>query len=534
MRKAAGPVPGMRPGRLALLAGVLSLAFLAAFHLWPLLVVLQRSFAEPSGILGVLSDPWYQRLAGFTLGQALLSTALTLLVGLPAAVLFANWSFPGKRFLRSAFTIPFVMPTVVAGMGFLALLGPEGLLGFDLRDTFSLLLIAHVFYNCALVIRIVGSYLEVVAPRLSQAAGSLGATPLRILWRVTLPLARPAILAAAALVFVLTFTSFGVIVILAPSYATMEVEIYRLTSRLLQLEAAAVLVIAQLLIVTVFTWLYTRWQARLAMPVTGAEQPLPRAGPRQLLPLALALLPVTLLVLAPLLALVAQTLWPKGPGLPGLEAFRQLAEARPSAMFPGALRVILNSLFFASTSMVLALLAGGCFAYAVVRGGLSWLDNLSLLPLATSAVTLGFGYLLAYPGLATSPWGLVLAHSLIGFPFVTRSILPALRGIPESLPQAAATLGAGEPSILRRIELPLLRPALLAASAFAFAISLGEFGASLIITRPEYATIPVAIFDRLGRPGASNYGSALALSLILMGITALVMLLLERSPRTEI
>lgn len=519
---------------MAAVAGCISAGFLTAFLLWPLLTILGRSFSSFSSVTAALSDPWYQGILGFTLGQALLSTALTLLVGLPAAILFARYGFPGKRLLRSAFTIPFVMPTVVAGMGFLALAGPRGLLGINLQGTFLIILLAHVFYNCALVIRIVGSYLEAVAPRLNQAAASLGAGPWRSLWRVTLPLARPAILAAAALVFVLTFTSFGVILILAPSFATLEVEIYRLTSRLLQLETAAVLVVIQLIVVSLFTWLYTHLQARLATPVTGAAQAPERAGPRHLLLLAVVLIPVAVLVLAPLLALLAQVFWLGGGLVPDLQAFRSLAEARPSAMFPGTGRVILNSLMFAGGSMLIALFIGTCFALAVVRAGWRWLDGLSLLPLATSAVTLGFGYLLAFPGLATSPWGLMLAHALIAFPFVTRSILPALRGIPDRLPQAAASLGAGELSILRRVELPLLLPALLAASAFAFAISLGEFGASLVITRPEFATIPVAIFDRLGRPGAANYGAALALSFLLMLITSAVMMLLERSPRTEI
>lgn len=522
----------MTGNRIAQLAGVTALTFLALFHLWPLAVILQRSLSSLSAVSSVLSDPWYLRLTGFTFGQALLSTALTLLVGLPAAIVFARLDFPGKRLLRSAFTIPFVMPTVVAGMGFLALVGPRGLLGVNLQGSFAIILLAHVFYNSALVIRIVGSYLEAVAPRLELAAQSLGAAPARVLWRLTLPLARPAILAAAALVFVLTFTSFGVILILAPAYATLEVEIYRLTARLLQLETAAVLVLVQLLVVSVTTWLYTRWQARLAVPVTGARLAAPRARPLQLLAVAAVLLPVVLLVLAPLAALLLQTLFPAGTL--SADSFRQLLTARPSAMFPGAGRVVLNSLFFAGSSMLLALFIGSCFALAVVRAGWRWLDGLSLLPLATSAVTLGFGYLLAWPDLALSPWGLILAHALIAFPFVTRSLLPALRGIPVQLPQAAASLGASELSRLRRVELPLLVPALLAASAFAFAISLGEFGASLVITRPEYATIPVAIFDRLGRPGAANYGAALALSLLLMGITTVVMLLLERSPRTEI
>lgn len=529
---AAAPAAAGR--RLAVAAGIIAVSFLAVFHVWPLLVILQRSLTSLGGISAVLTDPWYLRLTGFTFGQALLSTLLTLLVGLPAAIVFARWSFPGKRLLRSTFTIPFVMPTVVAGMGFLALLGPRGSLGINLQGTFTVIMLAHVFYNAALVIRIVGSYLESVAGGPELAAASLGAGPWRRLLRVTLPTARPAILAAAALVFVLTFTSFGVILILAPAWPTLEVEIYRLTARLLQLETAAVLVIIQLLTVTVMTWLYTRWQAQLAVPVTGSSQPARRARPAQLLLLAAILLPTAILVLAPLVALAGQVFFRGGSALPDLTAFRQLAEARPSTLFPGTFTVIMNSLKFAALSMCVALLIGACFAWATVRAGWRWLDSLSLLPLATSAVTLGFGYLLAFPGLVTSTWGLVLAHSLIAFPFVTRSLLPALRGIPASLPQAAAVLGAGEWSIVRRIELPLLVPALLTASAFAFAISLGEFGASLVITRPENATIPVAIYDRLGRPGEANWSAALALSTLLMVITAAVMMLLERSPRTEL
>ncbi|HLR46094.1 MAG TPA: iron ABC transporter permease [Deinococcales bacterium] len=517
----------------AALAGAAAAAFLGVFLVWPLGVILVRSFSSPEGLGTIVSDPWYWRVAGFTFGQALLSTFLTLLAGLPAAIVFARWSFPGRRLLRSAFTIPFVMPTVVAGMGFLALTGPGGLLGINLRDSFALIMLAHVFYNAALVIRIVGSFLETAARSPEQAAATLGAGQLRILFRVTLPLATPAIIAAAALVFVLTFTSFGVLMILAPSWSTFEVEIYRLTARLLRLDAAAVLVVVQLLTVTLSTVLYTRWQARLATPVTGAAATPPPARGWQLLPVTLLLLPALLLTVAPLLALVVQTFFRTG-FLPDLSAFRQLLEVRPSAMFPGVGRAVLNSVFFAGSSMVVALIVGACFAWATVRAGWRWLDSLSLVPLATSAVTLGFGYLLAFPQLTLSPWGIILAHSLIAFPFVTRSLLPALRGIPENVTAAAETLGAGPLGILRRVELPLLVPALLTAAAFAFAISLGEFGASLVITRPEYATVPVAVFDRLSRPGAANHAAALALSFLLMSLTGAIMLLFERPHRTEL
>ena len=179
------------------------------------------------------------------------------------------------------------------------------------------------------------------------------------------------------------------------------------------------------------------------------------------------------------------------------------------------------------------MLLGLTFAYAVARGGWKFLDQLSLLPLATSPITLAFGYLITYPVLVTTVWGIPLAHALIAFPFVTRTLLPALRSQPNSLVGAAATLGAGPLRTLVRVELPLLAPSLAVATAFAFAISLGEFGATLLLSRPEYATLSTAIFDRLGRPGAANYGAALAVAVVLMALTALVMLVLQRRVRTE-
>lgn len=512
------------------LCGLIALAFLALFLFYPLVVILLRSLTNWDAVLGALTNPFYRERLGFTAYQALLSTALTVLIGLPSALLFARFNFVGKKLLRSAFTIPFVMPTVVAGIGFLALFGPRGLVGVDLRDSLTLILLAHVFYNYAIVVRIVGSYLEAASPRLREAAQMLGASPLRTLWRVTLPVAAPAIFAAATLVFIFCFTSFGVIVILAPSpsFATLEVEIYRLTARLLRLEQAAVLVLAQLVVISLFTWIYTRMQARLAVPMGGGGIALPRPTGAWRVLLWGNLIGAALLILAPLGALVYQAFWPEGGGWPSARNVRFLLEARPSVGFAGVGQALGNSLRFAGSSLLLSLVVGFAFAYAVVRGGWRWLDTLSLLPLATSAVTLGFGYLIAFPALRASPWGLVLAHTLIAFPFVTRSLLPALRGLPPNLIRAAQVLGARPLSILRRVELPLLLPAFVTAASFAFAVSMGEFGASLVLSRPEYATLPVAIFDRLGRPGAANYGSALVLASLLMVVTGAVMLILER------
>ncbi|HEX7021218.1 MAG TPA: iron ABC transporter permease [Trueperaceae bacterium] len=524
----------MRQLRLGQVTGIFASLFLAVFLFYPLGVILVRSLGDAGVVRAVWQNSFYAQRLWFTTYQALLSTLLTVLLGLPGALLFARYDFRGKRLLKSAFTIPFVMPTVVVAIGFLALVGPRGVTGTNLQGTLSIILWAHVFYNYALVVRIVGAYLEAGGPGPAEAAQMLGASPWRVLWRVRLPLAMPAVLAAAILVFVFCFTSFGVIVILAPAarFATLEVEIYRLTVRLLELGGAAVLALAQLLVVGLFTWLYTRLQARLAVPVGGARTPSrPRGWVR--LWLGLNLLLAALLILSPLVALTVQALWPAGMGF-GLQNFRSLAETPHSIGFVGVGRAVYNSLRFALGGTLLALVVGFAFAYAVVRGGWRWLDNLSLLPLAASAVTLGFGYLLAFPGLQGTPWGLVLAYSLIAFPFVTRSLLPALRGMPAHLPEAARMLGAGPLGALRRVELPLVWPSFITAASFAFAVSIGEFGATLVLTRPEYATIPVAIFDRLGRPGAESYGAALALAVMLMILTGGAMLLLEHFGTSEI
>jgi thiamine transport system permease protein len=155
-----------------------------------------------------------------------------------------------------------------------------------------------------------------------------------------------------------------------------------------------------------------------------------------------------------------------------------------------------------------------------------------MLPLGTSAVTLGLGFIIAldHPplDLRASPILVPLAHTLVAFPFVVRSLTPALRSIRPRLRQAAAMLGASPWQVLRHIDLPLTGRAIVVAATFAFTISLGEFGATAMISRPEFPTIPVAIYRFISQPGAQNYGQALALSAILMAVTTVGMLAIER------
>src|SRR6266508_1825651 len=140
----------------------------------------------------------------FTFYQAILSTVLTLLLGLPSAFLFARYDFRGKSLLRALTAVPFMLPTVVVAAGFNALLGPRGLIhtlfpfsSFNFIGTLTAILIAHVFYNTTIIIRVVGNALSSLDSKFEQAARSLGADSLHLWWNVILPVLRPSLLASS-------------------------------------------------------------------------------------------------------------------------------------------------------------------------------------------------------------------------------------------------------------------------------------------------------------------------------------------------
>ena len=561
-----------RPIRL--LGAGLPLSFLALFFCYPLGAILRLSFADgPERLLLALADGYYLQVLGFTLWQATLSTVLTLGVGLPGAYLFARYDFPGKNLLRALAGVPFVMPTVVVAVAFGALLGPQGLVsqalqvvvgpGFTLprlTGGLGVVLLAHVFYNYTVVLRLVGGFWANLDPRLAQAATMLGAPRWRAALTVTLPLLLPAVGAAALLVFIFTFTSFGVIVILGgPRLSTLEVEIYRQTAQLLRLDVAATLALVQAACTLLLSLAYTGLTAQAAVPLElqprAATVRRPR-GWRTRMFVGANILVLVLLLGAPLLALALRSvLTPFSEGTHfSLAAYAALSENRTNAaFFVPPTTAIANSLRIAGATTGLALLVGVPTAYMLAHtptadrrrlsAGRRWatlkqrwmavLDALFMLPLGTSAATLGLGYLvvLSTPelaGLRTSPWLLPLLHTLVALPFVVRALLPTLRARSPSQREVAALLGAAPVVAWLRIELPLIAPALTTGAIFAFTVSLGEFGATLLLARPDAPTLPVMIFRFLGQPGALNYGQALALATILMLITTTSFLLLER------
>ncbi len=516
------------------------LAFLGYFFLYPLLSILAVSLGGEGSplapFLTVLSRPSLRQAAWFTIWQATVSTVLTMVVALPGAYVLARYRFPGRSLVRAGVTVPFVLPTVVVGSAFLALLGPSSPIGLDLRHSVWAILLAHVFFNYAVVIRTVGGLWSHLDPRLEEAARVLGAGRLRVFREVTLPLLAPALAAAASIVFLFTFTSFGVILILGGfRYATLEVEIWRQTTHFLNLPLAAALAVLQLVGVVGLLTLYSRYQERRAVQqslrpaVEAARRPRTR-GEWTLVTGNLTFMAVFLGV--PLLVLVERSLHAVGGY--GFSFYRALFTQRSTALFVPPVVGIRNSLIFALAATLIAvvvgLMASTVITYRKGRVG-SWFDVLLMLPLGTSAVTIGFGFLVALDrpvDLRTSPLIIPLAHSLVAIPFVVRSAVPVMRSVRRGLRDAAAMLGAAPFRVWREVDLPLVARAAAVGAGFAFAVSLGEFGATAFIARPDTPTVPVAIFRLLSQPGAGNFGQAMALSTILMVLTAVAVLLIER------
>ena len=539
---AAAPAGGPRAWPWALPVLVLLVPLL----LWPLATILWRGLApegvpDAAAIADVLGDGYYWERLVFTTAQAVASTAVALLVGLPAAYVFAHIRFPGRAVARALVTVPFVLPTLVVALAFQQLAGPDGLLNdalawfglgpIEVVGTIWAILAAHVFYNVSIVIRLVAGVWANLDPRTEEAARLLGAGRWATLREVTLPALAPAIASAAALVFVFSFTSFGVVLVLGgPGLDTLEVVIYRLAIRLVELPAAAVLSTVQIAATVAVLGAYSLLQRRTARPLARRSE---RARPlrdtswaERVLALGVAVV-LLLLIAAPLAALVHGAFTVGAAGSVTAANVARAFEDSGRLSFVEPVNAMRWSVTFAGGAALIAVVLGTLAATAIARsrGRLAALaDGLLMAPLAVPAVVLGFGFLITFNrgavDLRGSPWLIVIAHALIAYPFVLRAVLAVLRTLDPRLPEAARVLGASPLAVWRYVELPLAWRALLVGAGFAFVVSLGEFGATAVLQRREFATLPVAIYTSLGRPGLANLGQALAMATILMTVTA--------------
>lgn len=556
----------MKAYRVFLLFSLAPLIFLAIFFYFPLLSMLKEGFVDAPGhltgkyILATLQDAVTRRVIVFTLQQAVLSTLLTLLLGLPGAYLVAKYEFPGKSLLKAVTTAPFVLPAIIVALGFILLFGNNGFLNRGLMTLLHLdepplkilyslkaILLAHAFYNFPVVVRFVSAVWGNIDPKLEDAARSLGASEWRVFRHVTLPLILPGILASMALTFIFCFMSFAVVLVLGGvKYATIEVNIYTLMTVMLDYRMGSALAVVQSLFSLSFMYFYAkvldlnRRTEKVVLERAESQRQLFRTL-RDLftwrgIALLGYLLLVLVLILGPLLSVLVFSVFHRQGNATvfSLQSYRDIITIPYSPILGTTpLQSIRNSLFFGIMTVLWSLPLGVLIAFALTRTTIrfkSVFDALFMLPLGISSISLGLGYVRSFhkpPLLLTGAWyAIVCAHTVLAYPFVMRAVATILRKMKPTLIEAAMSLGASRFGAFFLIELPLIKPGLIVGATFAFAISLGELGAASMLSRPHLTTMPISIYRFLS---AHDLVGASAMGVILIAVCTLLFLGIEKT-----
>jgi thiamine transport system permease protein len=495
------------------------LVLLGAFLIFPVVSVLIEGliYGPGTSFIEVISSVVTQSVLNFTLVQALISTILVVIIGLPGAFLLARLRMRGKSLLRASLIVPFVLPPIVVVVGFLRVFGEFGILDsllmalagtsdsiLNLANGFVGIILAHAFYNIPLVIVMVSSALERLNPEIEETSEILGATTLQKFRHVILPHIRASLLAAAVLTFLFCFMSFPIVLALGEGrYMTLEVRIWY-AFRTFDFGEASSLALIQILITLALAFSYVR--------LGRIEENGGRTGTIKTMSfdeISLTwkvcavgyLLLIAVLVAGPILAIAQAAVYNPFSGQYTLDGFANLLDAGTG----GGLIPLANSLLYAVLATILAVVLGIPLAYlhrTRQRGLPTLASAMTLLPLGISAITVAYGLMriIAVPlGLTTNPWVLiVIAQTLIGLPFSARAIELSLRNIDSEVIEQAESLGASRLQRLFYIELPLLAPGILAGGVFAFAMAIGEMSATLFIALEQNTTLAVVIYQYLG------------------------------------
>ena len=493
-------------------------AFAVVFVIVPVAMLAVQAVSVDAAT-ATLSDPRTWRVIWFTTFQAMISTVTTLAIGLIPGLVIARSNFRGRQFVLSLFAAVFVMPTVVMAAGVRALLpgDPTGLLP---------IVIAHTFFNLAIVIR--GVAAAPVPVELEQAATVLGARPFEVARTITLPLLRPTLVGLTAVVFALCFTSFGVVRILgSTSSTTLEVEIWRETIILGRIDRGVVLAVIQLVMLAIGLGVWIVIRRRAGAFHSGDRQPISRGG-------RYVVIGSCLLVSAPIIALVQGSF--RVNGALSASGWRNLLS---NSIGPGLrlgfdpvdamLASLVTASFATALALIIAVLIVATVASSPKIGRV--VDGVAMLPLGISAVTLGLGLLITFDvppfDWRASPFMTPLGHALIATPFVVRPAVGALATMNRRHVDAAATLGARPIRSLIDSIIPIVSVPLLSGAGFAVAISLGEFGATSMLSRSGGETLPIVIERLLARTGGDFRARAYGLSLILASATMGIVIALE-------
>ena len=516
------------------------LVFVAVLFYWPVTEVAVLGFA--GDWLTQLLEPKNIKVVWFTLWQAAVSTILTVVLSIPGAYLLYRRSFPGEKIVNALITVPFVLPSIVVAVGFTVFRSVhvffEGIGLSFLAEPIYWIIAAHIFVNYSIAVKTIGGVWALLDYDTDSAAELDGAGRLKTLISVSLPQLRPAIFSAAALIFLFSATSFGIILVLGGGQVqTIETAIFFAATQRLDLELASALVLVQTLITTLAFLVGTKLSVgtfSLEQVFEGTRKP--KVDSRDLPAVFVSAATWVGLLAMPLVLVLVQAFTSKG--VLSLDNFANLVTRGSRDLLNiSFIQAAGNSTRNMLIATFLAFVLGTLIAWLLSRTRFLFLDLVFLLPLGVSSVVLGFGFLVAFDSewvQLRSSWLIVpLAQSLIALPIVIRLVYPALLSIGKEPIEQAQLDGATSLQIWIFVESKMTRGVLLTALGFAAIISIGEFGASSFLANGSQATIPTLLFRLISRPGDQNYGMAMAVSGVLIVLSALIVYIVSRVPKEK-
>ncbi len=508
------------------------------------LPVTQVSLLGVSGDwLSRLVEPKTVELVWFTIWQAILSMVFTVIIAIPGAYLLYRRSFPGQQLVRALITVPFVLPSIVVAVGFTVFRSVhefyQGLGLTFLANQVYWIIAAHVFVNYSIAVKTIGGVWATMDTDIESAAELDGAGRLRTLLLISLPQLKPGIYSASALIFLFSATSFGVVLVLGGGQVqTIETAIFFAATQRLDLELASALVLVQTLITALAFLVGTKLAKgsfRLEQVFEGSRRP--KVDRRDSLALAISVAVWVGLLAMPLILVLVRAFDVRGSF--GFDNFVNLGTRGARDLLNITfIDAAVNSLRNMAVAALIAFVLGTLISWLLIRTRFRLLDFVFLLPLGVSSVVLGFGFLVSFDASwfpLRSSWLIVpLAQALIALPMVIRLVHPALVSIGREPIEQAQLDGATSWQSWRFIESKMIRGVLLTSLGFAAIISIGEFGASSFLANGSQATIPTLLFRLISRPGDQNYGMAMAVSAILIVLSAVVVYLVSRVPKEKL
>jgi len=518
---------------------------------FPISVILARTNRVPDAMMQLISSTYYRGILGLTFKQAGLSTLFAVSLGLPGAYIIARFRFRGRSLLKSIGTIPFVLPSILVILGFVLVFGNSGLINSLIRSVFAdfegwnilyslrAIVMAHVFYNFPITLRVVGNAWSSLPRSTYLASRSLGASPVRAFLSVDLPRLIPAILNSAVVTFLYCFLSFAIVIVLGggPQLSTLEVEIFRLAKYRLDLDGAAALAIIEtaftITIILALSWTDSRLQRRNIDISPASRRESKTMGVGMLIAASIYLLPILILILTPLLSIVFYSFFARatraGALIPSLNHWRDILRIDGRILSVPMLSII-NTVLLGGIVAINSTISAALVGRYTMHRRKSWIaEGLMVLPLGVSSVILGLGYLIVIERIPHTMIirlaALVGAHTMITLPFAYRIVAGGMKTISPRVLQAARSSGASAMKSFLTMELPLTKPFLITAVLFSLALSAGELSATLILAPNNFTTIPLAIYRMMG---TYNIFSASALGTILICIFLLGFLALDK------